>query len=137
MRIFAVVLLGLRFIAGTDLPHLYQINLGATVFQVSSAIERTIQTVAADSIHASSSCKGCTPEHSTAHILTLLRLAIGCGNVVLERMMSVPAPVREHCTVMHQIWQMAWFQEKNASRLNQETRVVTDHSLQRSVVLRQ
>lgn len=137
MSFFAVVLLGLRLIVGADLPHLYQKNLGATVFQASSANDTAIRTVGTNTIHASSFCKECAPDHTTAHLLTILRLTVGCGNVVIERMMSVPSPVREHCSVMHQIWQMAWFQEKYASRLNHETRVVADHSRQRSVVLRQ
>lgn len=137
MKVIAVVLLGLRVIMGTDLPHLYQKNVDATVLEASGNDQST-RSSSADSMHKSSSCNGCgsITDQGNHQALTLVRLAGGCGNVGIERMMSVPSPGREHCSVMHQIWQMAWFQEKHDHRLHLETRLVADNSLRRSVVRR-
>lgn len=137
MRVFAVVLLGLRVIIGTDLPHLYQMNVDASVLVSSN--EQLTRSGSADFGHRSSTCNGygsiSGPGNQQA--LALLRLAAGCGNAGIERMMSIPSPAKEHCSVLHQVWQMAWFQEKQASQLHLETRMVADSSLRRSVVRRQ
>ncbi len=136
MKVFAVVLLGLRVIIGTDLPHLYQKSIDATVLEACGNDQST-RSSSADSMHKSSSCngRGSIADQGNHQALTFVRLA-GCGNVCIERMMSVPAPGREHCSVIHQIWQMAWFQEKHDHRLHLETRLVADNSLRRSVVRR-
>lgn len=139
MKLFAFVVLVLRIVVGIDLPHLSQRSVTALSSgekQWAQIVSVTNTTVTA-SAATSTGCHACdlASKYVVNSFVTLPLIASVCGNANIERILSVPFPVREHCTFVHQLWELAWFQEKQIHQLHLVQRGITDNHLRHTVVL--
>lgn len=139
MKLFAIVVLVLRIVVGIDLPHLSQRSVAALSSgekqrtQIVGVVHRTVTA----SVATSTGCHACdlASKFVANSSVTLALISSVCGNANIERILSVPFPVREHCTFVHQLWELAWFQEKQIHHLHLDQRGISDNHLRHTVVL--